>query len=218
MAYVHTVVEGDTIQRIAHKAGFREPMRVYENAANADLRALRPNPNQLAVGDKVYIPDREVKREHCATDEHHMFLLIAQRCYLELRLAGFAGASVAGLQYRLVVGADTFEDVVPLSQTIRHEIDLEARDGTLTLFTAGGREVQLELKIGYLGPPDTDDGAQARLANLGYYHGDLTGDMSADHAIAAMDRFRADQGEIALGRDRPLDDKTRAWLEAEHGS
>lgn len=218
MAHVHTVVEGDTIQRLAHKAGFRQPLRVYEHIENIGLRALRPNPNQLAVGDKVYIPDKEVKRERCTTNDHHMFMLIAERCFVELRLQGFAGRSLAGMKYQLVVGKDSFEDVVPLSQTIRHDVEIDATDGTLTLFPTSGRKLKLALKIGFLEPASTDAGAQARLANLGYYHGDLNGDMGSDRSVTAMDRFRADNNEVIMGRDRPLDGKTRAWLEDEHGS
>ncbi len=53
---VHTVKPGETLSAIAAKYKVRSWQDIYSHPSNAALRAKRPNPNLIAVGDQVNIP------------------------------------------------------------------------------------------------------------------------------------------------------------------
>lgn len=52
----YTVRPGDTLTSIASRAGFENPMALYQDPANAALRRLRPSPNHIRPGDQILIP------------------------------------------------------------------------------------------------------------------------------------------------------------------
>jgi hypothetical protein len=52
----YSVRPGDSLVSIARQAGFHSWADIYNNPANANLRARRPDPNQLKPGDQIMIP------------------------------------------------------------------------------------------------------------------------------------------------------------------
>ena len=52
----YIVKPGDTLTSIAKQFGFSNWADVYNNPANASLRARHPNPSQLQPGDQIIIP------------------------------------------------------------------------------------------------------------------------------------------------------------------
>ncbi|MEM1142296.1 MAG: LysM domain-containing protein [Pseudomonadota bacterium] len=56
----YTVVRGDNLSRIARAFGLSSWRDLYHDPANAQFRALRPNPNLIFPGDRLQIPDREM--------------------------------------------------------------------------------------------------------------------------------------------------------------
>jgi hypothetical protein len=52
----YIVRSGDTFNSIARQFGFTNWADIYNNPANAALRARRPDPNQLKPGDQIMIP------------------------------------------------------------------------------------------------------------------------------------------------------------------
>ena len=59
MSRTHSVAQGETIQRIAKQHGIANWRAVWQHPHNAELRARRRDPNVLAVGDEVFVPDPE---------------------------------------------------------------------------------------------------------------------------------------------------------------
>jgi hypothetical protein len=73
MTIQHVVKRGETLSGIAELHGFRNWKTVYDAPENADLRAKRPNPHLILVGDVVVIPDRKPKAETVNSGEAARF-------------------------------------------------------------------------------------------------------------------------------------------------
>jgi hypothetical protein len=57
----YVIKQGDFLLLLAHKFGF-DADTVWQDPSNADLSKLRSNPNVLAPGDVLYIPDQVNKK------------------------------------------------------------------------------------------------------------------------------------------------------------
>ena len=56
---------------IAALYGFADYQLIYGDGANAELRRLRPNPNVLYPGDRVFVPEVTPSKQDCAVDAKH---------------------------------------------------------------------------------------------------------------------------------------------------
>src|SRR5690348_1937384 len=72
MATDVTAEEGDSISSIAFEHGFF-PKTIWEDAANADLKEKRKDPNILLAGDQVHVPDLRPKKVTIASGKTHTF-------------------------------------------------------------------------------------------------------------------------------------------------
>lgn len=59
----YIVKKGDSLSRIADEHGFRNWKTIYDAPENAELRAKRPDPHLILVGDTVMIPDPKPRPE-----------------------------------------------------------------------------------------------------------------------------------------------------------
>lgn len=55
-----TVKEFDNLSIIARRFAFGSWRELYDLPENADFRAMRPNPNSIFVGDRVFIPSKHM--------------------------------------------------------------------------------------------------------------------------------------------------------------
>jgi N-acetylmuramoyl-L-alanine amidase len=211
----HVVQQGEDLFVIAARYGFRDYRTIYDDAANAELRSLRPNPQVLFPGDVIAIPDREPRVEEGDTGRRHRFFVRAPQRLLRLRLRDPFGEPLVNEPYELVVdGVSVGSGLVTKPDgTLEHVIPTQARRGRLTT-----KDFAWDLRIGDLDPiretPDSGrSGMQARLRNLGYYHGLLDG-IVGPRTEDALRRFQADHGLAVTGA---LDDATSAALIAAHG-
>jgi hypothetical protein len=201
---------GEHLAAIAAAAGFASDRTIWDHPENADLAALRDNPQLLAPGDVLFVPDvveGSVKRPH---DAVHSFTLRTTKLELRVRIRDFKGrtipdwpalVAVEGLRGAPFAASDDVE-VLPIDRATNHvEIPLTTEP--------------LALRIGFLDPADEDLGVRARLANLGYLISDPAGDASDDEMELAVEEFQADN---ALPPTGVLDDATRAQLVDAFGS
>jgi len=186
MAPSHTVRQGESITSIAARYGL-SPESVWEAVENRDLKELRGDPNVLAPGDVVVIPDKRLKEEDGATEKRHRFRKHGDTVPLRIRLRDVNDQPVAGAEVVLTIDGLSHTVTSDGDGTVEVQVAADARQGTLTL---GG--VERELRIGHLDPVDGATGQGQRLANLGYGSGG--GEPDATRLLAAVEEFQCDQG------------------------
>jgi hypothetical protein len=212
----HTVVAGDCCTSLAFAHGFADHAKIHDDDANAALKAERPNPNVLRVGDVVTLPDPAPKEHDGATDATHRFTVTRPRAHLRLLLRDEAGNALGDTAYVLtIVGLDPIEGRTAGDGTIDHPIPAGARRGTLTVRPQEDDGVdgwELPLELGALEHESSTSAAKTRLMNLGFDCGGETDDID-DATRAAVRGFRALH---SLGDGDALDDATRDRLRTEH--
>jgi len=212
----HIVKQGEHITRIAEKHGFSSYDLLWQRPENAQLKTLRRNPNVLAPGDEVFIPEREQRTETGPTEERHRFLAKRTPLKLRLKLIGFDGKPIASTPCTLEVEGDSKEKSTDTAGMIESPIGATDEAGRLTIRQPKqGADVQLSLMIGHLNPVDLASGQQARLNNLGYFAGDIGGEVDQELLKSAVEEFQCDSG---LTVDGVCGEKTRKKLTEVHGS
>jgi N-acetylmuramoyl-L-alanine amidase len=209
MSGYYVAQSGDCLSSIAFEHGF-EPDTLWHLDENRPLRELRQNPHALAPGDRLYIPDLRQRVEHGATGQLHRFVRKAVPEVLRVQLMYDDEPRkneefTIEIDGKLAKRGRTGGDGVVLVPIIPN-----ARAGRI-LFADGGEEIALQL--GRLQPVETPAGAQARLQNLGYFHGEADGTLS-DALEAAIVCFQADHDLEPSGE---LDAPTRSLLVTTYG-
>lgn len=207
----YTVKEGDCLSSIAEAQGFfwETLWNLEENRA---LRELRENPNVLYAGDKVFIPEKRQKEESGATAQKHVFRLKGVPVRVVFRLLDLDGNPRGGLPYTLHVDGKKQEGTVPEDGIVSQVVPPTAKVAKLVVHDPDGDE-EYVFNLGHLNPIDTPSGVKARLLNLGFYGGEITGDYD-DAARDAIRRFQEFAGLPVTGE---MDDATRAALVEKYG-
>ncbi len=209
MAKQHTVKQGEHISRIAHQYGFSDYRTVWNYAENASLKKKRKNPNVLYPGDKVYIPDKELKTEACNTGQLHRFVVPAQTLKLRLIIKGFDERPIVNTPCVLKVGSKTYSMTTSSTGLIEQRILKTAETASLFI-----RDLEIPLLIGHLDPVEEFSGQQARLNNLGYNAG-TSADPEDLQFKSAVEEFQCD---YHLTIDGICGSSTQAKLKEVHSS
>jgi hypothetical protein len=212
MSRDYTVQEGDCLSSIAETFGFFWET-LWDHANNAELRQSRQDPNTLVPGDHVFIPDIRIKEEAGQTTLVHTFRLKGVPVYLNFRVLDEEGTPRAGVQYTLSVDGAEKKGVTPEDGLIAEVIPPKAAKATLTLHDEDGDE-EYEFLLGNLEPVERPKGLQARLLNLGYMKGDITGQID-DATHRALELFQLAHQMEPTGQP---DDATLAALAQLHES
>src|SRR5262245_8080430 len=109
MGFYHTVEPGDCLTSIATRYGFAKWQTIYDDPANADFRALRKNPNVLAPGDRIFIPDRQLGLKDGDTDARHRFRTAEPKIVLRLVVRDESWKPMRDSRYELAVGNVTYK-------------------------------------------------------------------------------------------------------------
>lgn len=168
----HVVKQGEHIASIADNYGFSSWETVWDDAANAELRKKRPNPNTLLPGDKVTIPVPEKKELDCATEQRHRFVCKVPPIKLRLKVLDVAGQPISNATVKLSGGDEAGvlktdasgmveRRIFPATHALRVKIESPKLPETF----------ESQLSVGELDPIDTRTGQIARLNNLGYHAG-----------------------------------------------
>jgi hypothetical protein len=206
----HKVESGECISSIAYQYGFF-PDTLWNDPANAALKALRQDPNVLSPGDIVNIPDPRPKQETRPTGALHRFQLKTAPAKLRLQILE-DDQPLAFQPFRITIdghvtrsGATTGEGYVIVS------IPPNARSAVLVVGQGDGTR-EYRLRLGHLRPVEELEGVQTRLENLGYPCGEEYGTLGPG-TVAALKAFQASQGLAVTGQP---DDATRSKLEELH--
>jgi len=165
----HIVEQGECLSRIARVSGIANWRTIYDHPNNREFRQRRPDPNVIHPGDRIFIPDRELRTEACSTERRHRFRLSRAKTFLRLRILGDDGNPAAGRPYRLVLGESAYQGSTATDGCLKHEIDPGAESALLTVEIASGVRHTWSLRIGHLDPIEEVTGIQARLCNMGYF-------------------------------------------------
>lgn len=207
-----TLAQGDCLSSVAIRHGFA-PETVWQHGDNAELRERRIDPNALLPGDKLFVPEVEEKHEPVATDTVKTFKLAVGPLRLRLRLTRH-GQPRAGEAYQLEYDQGSkFEGETDGDGFVDQPLPITATAATLRL-GEGDEKEEHELALGHLDPHDEPSGVQARLRGLGYYFGELDGDVGPK-TRAALQRFQAAKGLTISGE---ADEATTTALRDAFGS
>lgn len=215
----HSVIEGECISSIARNASFRDYKLIYDHGDNAQLKTDRPNPNVLAIGDVVKIPDLERGKEvDGATSQRHRFRITGKKLETLLRVVvqDHEGTALSGKRYSLVIdGGEPLEGSTGGDGKIEHDIEADASRGELTLWLQEAEGIDgylFPIVLGALHHESNDAAAKTRLINLGY---DCGGD-SATIDEATHTAVRGFQKDKTLTVNGNLDDATKTRLRELH--
>jgi putative peptidoglycan binding protein len=211
----HVVEAGEHIAGIAHQHGFLNWQTIWDDPANAALKAKRSSPAVLAPGDRLVIPDPPTQTVTVATGKRHVFRISKPKLKVRVVVRDFDGSPIAKAACKLVVDDVSKELTTDDKGLIECPVSEKAKTATLTLTEPGtGLDIVLNLQIGGLDPVETLSGQEARLNNLGYAAG-TAGDAKDAAFVRAVRAFQTDN---KLDVDGDCGPKTQAKLTEVHGS
>jgi N-acetylmuramoyl-L-alanine amidase len=205
----HTVKQGECLSTIANRHGLF-PDTIWNDSANAELKDKRKDPNVLYPGDVIVVPDKRPKEESCQAGKRHRFRRMGVPERFTLTLAE-GGQRRANERYVLVVNGQIREGKTGSDGTISEPIPPNAREGLLFI---GDDEEEVLIRFGHVDPITEVSGVQSRLQNLGFYDGEVNGDLSPETTAAIAEFQRAHD----LPGNGELSDETRQELLKAHGS
>lgn len=128
---VHVVRQGECLSSIAEHYGFVDPMKLYDHVDNASLRQLRPNPNLLLPGDRIFVAAAELKTHDVATNSVGRFVLERGRAVFRLVLTDADGEPEADLPWTLIIDGAEHTGTTGADGLIELPISPGATTGTL---------------------------------------------------------------------------------------
>lgn len=194
---------------IAFEYGFLEKT-IWNHPQNSELKRDRKDPNILNPGDVVHIPEKQEKQESRATDKRHAFVRKGVPAKLRIRLL-LNEKPRADEKYLLDIDGEVFSGQTDANGWVEHTIPPNAKGGKLIL---NNGDEEYPLMLGGIDPIDETSGVQARLKNLGFYAGEVGGEMSAD-TETAVKNFQGAKGLPVTGL---LDQQTKDALKRDYGS
>jgi N-acetylmuramoyl-L-alanine amidase len=219
MPRIHTVSQGECLASIAVRYQFKDWKTIYNHAQNAEFKRLRPNPNVIYPGDKIYIPDAQVKNYSGNTEQQHKFVVKRQKFLLRVVLKDKRHKILANTKYKMKVNEQVYQGTTAPDGLIEHEIPANATLVKLTTWIKNPddnseKEQRWQLKLGNLDPQTTVTGIQARLNNLGYRCGPVDG-VVGRRTKHALQKF---QEKNSLEVTGTITNETRNLLDKLHGS
>ncbi|MDC0721702.1 peptidoglycan-binding domain-containing protein [Nannocystis bainbridge] len=203
----HKIKPGECISSLAERTWL--PLdRIWNDPGNDPLREARRDPNVLAPGDEVSLPEPGPRTFEVGVDGAHCFRVKRPRAMFRLRLQR-NGNPLASEPYALTMGGLTLEGTA--DDEGRLEVALPA-DVTWATLVLPERGEKYEFKVGHLEPADHWRGAAQRLRSLGLYGAEPS--TPDDGFQRALRRFQALRGLEVTGA---LDGPTIAALQEAHG-
>lgn len=205
----HDVRQGETVIGLAEEHALKDWKAILDRPENAELKKKRPDPGILKPGDRVFIPNRELREHPSAVDAHHKFVKKAPQAWIRVVVKDADGQPYAGKQYELTVAGKTVSGALGGDGLLEQPVPATATSGELKLWTAEGAEPEVwRLALGSMDPLDEVSGVQARLENLGFDCGGVTGSLNDKTRVAV----RSFQWLTGLEMSGEIDDALREKL------
>ena len=218
----YTVEQGDRMPTIGRDKGFLRWQTIWNFKGNADLRTLRGTAHILLPGDEVSIPSKLSRKAEVpgGTAEYvvQSAAEVLRVCFAGIRSTEDApvtfkatpdtGDAVEGvLAHNGKLEIDLPPDTTKVHVELSRKADGDGGDGDKPF-------ASYDFTVGGLDPASEVSGVQARLLNLGFYTGGITGTLD-DDTRAAIAHFR-----WAKLRDRKddMDEDFLSALNKTHGS
>jgi hypothetical protein len=206
----YIVKQGECVETIAKRSGhFWET--IWNHTKNNELRQQREDPNALAPGDFLFIPDLRPHAESGATGQRHRFHrkgVPSELCIV----VKHQGEPFADKPYRLDVDGKLFYGKTDQSGQIFKLIPPDAKSGKLVV-GQGEEELEYVIDLGYVDPISTVTGVQTRLNNLGFDCGAVDGVLGLRTQAALRDFQR----KYEITESGELDESTRQKLKEAYG-
>ena len=201
-----TVQQGQSTASIALEHGFYCGT-IWQNEANAALRATRTHMNVLMPGDVLTVPDNTPASLAAVTGKRHVFRRRGVPSLFRLQLFR-DDHPLAGRKFTLVTNDATHTGTTDDQGMLEVYLSPATTSGDLEVDGGG----TLALRFGHLDPGSAISGVQKRLRNLGFYSGPQDGMESA----ALTDALLAFQRRYGLRSTGAADETTRAKLQDVH--
>lgn len=218
----YTIQQGECLSSVAAKLGLSSWKDLYYYSGNEELRKKRPNPNILAPGDVVAVPDSafEKKTVTRATGHEWLFIMRGTKVKLRIRLQNWDAEPHANKRFEVTVGATEATGKTDDNGLIDVLVPAAEEKGHLKVWfnedpDDTSPDIDRDLKIGWLDPVESVTGLQARLQNLGY-RCEVNGNLD-EVTLAAARLFRSRAGlEEPADDDALIDDALRSRLRESH--
>jgi N-acetylmuramoyl-L-alanine amidase len=206
----YVVEQGECLQSIAHRYGHFW-RTIWDHPANAELKRQRKD-NVLLPGDRITILPRRERVEARPTDQRHKFLRRGVPARLRLKLLDYEHHPRASQSCTLIIDGQIRSVQTNGDGMIDEPLPPDAREARL-LVDQEGTQVEYVFALGHVDPLDSTAGVQQRLANLGFYRGEI--DRRPSPALRAA--LKAFQQVAELQPSGNLDKQTKQALENLHG-
>lgn len=211
----YVIRQGDYLTRIAYRLGFA-PEEVWNDPKNAELKALRSDPDTLKSGDILFVPDVPKKRNKFTKETENAYVAKLPKLPVSLAL-DHRGEPIADEKY-VVRGLDEeLEGTTDAEGKVEFEVDVNVKEVVVELVD---KKRSYRMLLGNLDPIDEPSGARQRLMQLGIYSATLEGEdqyvaHNEDQLAAALAAFQGKQGLEPTGE---LDEATIDALREAYGS
>ncbi len=165
----HTIKQGESVISLSELHGlFAET--IWNDPANAELKAKRKDMNVLMPGDVLVIPDKRLKEVRRETNNVHKFQRKGIPAIFRMQLFEIEEPR-ANQKFTLEVDGQRFEGQTDSRGVLEQAIPANSKKGVLII---GADALQLKLDFGYLDPINEIAGVKKRLNNMGYDCGEPT--------------------------------------------
>ncbi len=208
MSKNYTIAQGDTLTRIARQHGFLSGQSLYDHPDNAEFRALRPDPNILAPGDVITIPELEPRKFSANSASKHTFCVKKEKEFFRMQLKDEVGEPLSGMRAVLDVGGQSLDAEVGSDGMLELELpeDTDLSTSSLKVFLDPYSEEpshEFDIQVAHMDPVEELSGIQARCNMLGYYCGVVDG-LMGDNTREGVKSFQMENGLNVDGKPGPL--------------
>lgn len=164
--------------------------RIWDAPENESLVSLRKEPNILAPGDELFVPERELREEPAATEQRHKFC-VHRAVELRIRIHDAKGPR-ANEPFHLEVDGQIYKGTTPRTGADGLAVIRVSPLLMRAILVVGKLKDEYELLIGFIDPIDTATGQHGRLQNMGYNVGGVQSRWDQD-SVKAIRQFLLDQ-------------------------